>query len=428
MLSLMSGDDIIINSIDLEEDNNGNVPCHQHTTTFPLQLVLKLDMLVEIYSYNYDSQDVLVNGADGVLKAYTKTKKIDVLWIKFHETHIGHQQANKLAYLYNSNTAHDWTPILRISKPISTSTKIGQLKIRKQFPIKLACACTIHRSQGLTLDSVAFDPIGIQIHGLVYTTLTRVRSIDSLYFLSALTKDNFKVKHKVDIEMQCLRTSTKWHLQYDYQSIQTNSFVSILTLNIRNLHAHMDDILNDYDTMQSDILCLQEKYMTLCMQNKQFPNHNCISSYTTHGVMILVKKHVTILEHMHFKENIVEMVLAKVIFHESKITILNLYAAPHATLSNILNVLSNALHHLHLNETIIILGDFNIDMLQNNSRTKELENYMCNYSLRFLLDKINHVQNTLIDHVWSNVPISQYIFILDTYWSDHDTISIVLEL
>jgi hypothetical protein len=90
MLSLMPGNDIIINSIDLEEENHGNVPCHQHTTTFPLQLVLKLDMLVEIYAWNYDSQDVLVNGVDEILKSYTKTKKFDVLWIKFHDPHIGH--------------------------------------------------------------------------------------------------------------------------------------------------------------------------------------------------------------------------------------------------------------------------------------------------------------------------------------------------
>jgi hypothetical protein len=151
---------------------------------------------------------------------------------------------------------------LRISKPVLTSTKTSRLEIRKQFPIKLACECTVHRSQGLTLDSVAFDPAGILIHGLVYASLSRVRSIDSLYLLIPLTKDNFKVKHKVDIEMQHLKTTTKWHVQYDYQSIQTKSYVSILSLNTRNLHAHMDDILNDYDTMQSNILCLQETYMT----------------------------------------------------------------------------------------------------------------------------------------------------------------------
>ena len=73
MLSRMPNDDVIINSIDLEEDNHGNVPRHEHTTTLPLQLVLKLNMLVEIYAYNYDSQDGLVNGADGILKGYTKT-------------------------------------------------------------------------------------------------------------------------------------------------------------------------------------------------------------------------------------------------------------------------------------------------------------------------------------------------------------------
>jgi hypothetical protein len=146
MLSLMHDNDIIINSIDLEEDNHGNVPCHQHTTTLPLQLVLKLDMLVEIYACNYDSQDVLVNGEDGILKAYTKTNKFDVLYIMFHEPHIGHRQSNKLDYLYNSNTMHDWTPILRISKPVSKSAKTGRMNIRKQFPIKLACACTVHRS------------------------------------------------------------------------------------------------------------------------------------------------------------------------------------------------------------------------------------------------------------------------------------------
>jgi hypothetical protein len=110
-------------------------------------------------------------------------------------------------------------------------------------------------------------------------------------------------------------TTIKWHLQYDYQFIQTKSYVSILSLNTHNLHAHMDDILNEYDTMQFDILCLQETYMALCMQNKEFPNHNCISSYITHGVMILVKKHVPILDHIHFEEKNVEMVLAKIFFH-----------------------------------------------------------------------------------------------------------------
>jgi hypothetical protein len=221
--------------------------------------------------------------------------------------------------------------IVNIKTNINIS-KDRSIEDSKQFPIQFACAHTIHKSQGIRLNSVSFDPAGIQTHGLVYTSLFHVKNIDSLYFVSSLTKDNFKVKHKVDTEMQHLQTSAKWHLQYDYQSIQTNSYVSILSVNMHSLNAHMNDILNDYDTMQSDILCLQETYMTLCMQNKKFPNHTCISSYITYGVMILVKKHITILDHMHFEEKYVEMVLARVIFHGLQIAIFNLYVAPRATL------------------------------------------------------------------------------------------------
>jgi hypothetical protein len=95
MLSLIPGNEISINAIDEEEENHGNVSYHQHTTTFPSQLVIKLNMLAEIYACNYDSQDGLVNGVDGIIKAYTKTNKVDVIWIKFYD------------------------PILDINKPIS---------------------------------------------------------------------------------------------------------------------------------------------------------------------------------------------------------------------------------------------------------------------------------------------------------------------
>ena len=83
--------------------------------------------------------------------------------------------------------------------------------------------------------------------------------------------------------------------------------------------------------------------------------------------MILVEKHVPILEHIHIKEKNVELVLAKKIFHETEVAILNLYVAPHALFSNIVDVISNALGNFHLNGPIVFVEDFNIDMLQNNA-------------------------------------------------------------
>ena len=126
------------------------------------------------------------------------------------------------------------------------------------------------------MDRLAFDPTGIQVHGLVYTTLSCVRNIELLYLLNALTNNNFKVKQKVNCEMQRLQITTKWKLEYDYSSIQSLRSILILSLNTCNLHAQLSDICSDYDMMQSNILCLQETYMSLSMKNEYFKNFNCI--------------------------------------------------------------------------------------------------------------------------------------------------------
>jgi hypothetical protein len=52
MLSIMHGNELLINAIDEEEENHGNVPHHQHTSTLPSQLVIKLNMLVEYMHVN----------------------------------------------------------------------------------------------------------------------------------------------------------------------------------------------------------------------------------------------------------------------------------------------------------------------------------------------------------------------------------------
>jgi hypothetical protein len=55
MQLLMPGKELSINAIDEEEDDHGGVWHHEHTTTLTSQVVLKLDMLFEIYAWNYGS-------------------------------------------------------------------------------------------------------------------------------------------------------------------------------------------------------------------------------------------------------------------------------------------------------------------------------------------------------------------------------------
>jgi hypothetical protein len=190
--------------------------------------------------------------------------------------------------------------------------------------------------------------------------------------LNALTMDNFKVKQKIDIQMQHLWSSAKWSLEYGYDSLQSESSISIPSLNKCSLHAHINDILSDYDTMKLDILFLQETYMTLSMKDEQFVNLNCISNCNKHRLIILVKKHLTIFEHMHFEEQTVEVRVEKVIVHGSQIAIVNIYATPHAYLNRVMSTITKALCDLNSKEIIIILGYFNIDMLQRNKKFGKL--------------------------------------------------------
>lgn len=59
----------------------------------------------------------------------------------------------------------------------------------EQFPVRLAWAVTIHKSQGLTLDKVIIDlEGGAFAHGQVYVALSRCRSFDSVLLQCPLRK------------------------------------------------------------------------------------------------------------------------------------------------------------------------------------------------------------------------------------------------
>ena len=129
-------------------------------------------------------------------------KEMDVIWIEFVDPAVGKMQREKFHELYDNNISPSWTPIFRVAKPLPCARGNTQTTIRKQFPIQLACARTIHREQGLTLDRLAFNPINIRAHGLVYTALSRVKSMDSLFLVHKLSQQNFSVNKKLTTEMK----------------------------------------------------------------------------------------------------------------------------------------------------------------------------------------------------------------------------------
>ena len=79
--------------------------------------------------------------------------------------------------------------------------KIGEFK---QFPLKLAYAITIHKSQGQTWDNVCVDLGGENAFaaGQVYVALSRVRTIEGIHLMWPLQANDIIVNHRVKALLQ----------------------------------------------------------------------------------------------------------------------------------------------------------------------------------------------------------------------------------
>ncbi len=68
----------------------------------------------------------------------------------------------------------------------------------EQFPLRLAWAITIHKSQGLTFDKAIIDAQSSFSHGQVYVALSRCRTLEGIVLSTPLRKDSIKYDKRVE--------------------------------------------------------------------------------------------------------------------------------------------------------------------------------------------------------------------------------------
>ena len=142
-------------------------------------LKLKVGAQIMITKNDTDIPQKWVNGTLGTIQSLSKDK-IKIL-IDDKSYYLGKAKWDKYEYKFSGNR-------------VDTSIKGSFI----QYPIKLAWATTIHKSQGQTFEKVAIDlDTGAFAHGQTYVALSRAKSLEGIYLLNKINKKDIIFDKKV---------------------------------------------------------------------------------------------------------------------------------------------------------------------------------------------------------------------------------------
>lgn len=199
----------------------------------------------------------------------------------------------------------------------------------------------------------------------------------------------------------------------EYNKIHIND-LSIISLNINSFKKHIDDLNAFITSMQSppDIIILTEtRHHIEGMLNQYFQNYNYCIAYpeTNHcgGVLVLIKDWIKYEEINNCKiiNSSVENIVIELKSFEFPIWISALYKHPKLSIKEFSKVLCNQLESLPTKATLILLGDFNIDLkdIDNDVNKVNYVNKINSYNLQQIITaptRITNHSNTIIDHIY----------------------------
>ncbi len=105
--------------------------------------------------------------------------------------------------------------------PATKEIKADPIGTFTQFPLKLAWAITIHKSQGLTFEKAIIDASAAFAHGQVYVALSRCKTLNGLVLRAPIPSHSIKTEQTLEDfheEVQ-QHTPTEQHL---HDSKRTN--------------------------------------------------------------------------------------------------------------------------------------------------------------------------------------------------------------
>ena len=149
----------------------------------------------------------------------------------------------------------------------------------EQFPLKLAWAITIHKSQGLTFDKAIIDARASFAHGQVYVALSRCRTLEGIVLSTPLSESSVKSDQTVNEFSRGVNENPADHMELDKSRIEFQRFLLDDLFNYQStiyafqkalfywqenresLFGNFEEIANSYlNIIRNEILPVSEKF------------------------------------------------------------------------------------------------------------------------------------------------------------------------
>lgn len=195
---------------------NGEFPEKNYPNDFMLEL--KTGARVMFISNDMSFPRRYFNGKIGEVSRI-EDGKIYVVCDEEEEIQVGYETWTNIRYDVNKQTKEIE------EKELGTYT---------QYPLRLAWAITIHKSQGLTFEKAMIDIGNAFASGQVYVALSRCRSLEGMILLSEVNKHSLQVDNKIVAYGKCKTTTDELEKLFDHSKEDYNRRIlfSVFDFNI----------------------------------------------------------------------------------------------------------------------------------------------------------------------------------------------------
>jgi ATP-dependent exoDNAse (exonuclease V) alpha subunit len=197
-----------------------------------LQTEIKLGIGARVMlTRNIDTEDGLVNGAFGTVKGVdvSNSGKVTSVYVLFDNINVGKNALKKQVVTLSS---------LRHAVRLNPFMDVlcGKNASRKQLPLKLAWAATIHKVQGMTVDQIVVSLKTTFQPGMAYVALSRSTSLAGLHILD-FNPDSIYSSDRITEALQSmplfLKQSQPSTYDSSFQVIVHNTEADLFTLTQR---------------------------------------------------------------------------------------------------------------------------------------------------------------------------------------------------